>query len=453
MNARWWIALLLMFSSWPAGAMEHYSNVAQDQNGRAIVGATVTVYQTGTTTPAVIYSDNGLTVKSNPFTTALDGIYDFYADNGLYDITISKVGYTSIYWDANKTKQLALFDPQQFIVPFGPMLPTNPDLGSWFVLTEDSGLCGEQSGSGATPCRWDGTVWNPVGGGGGGAGAAQGLGPNFSLSGGNTITGLSEAKKLELRETGGTNGANLYWHSSGKWVAKCVVAGVEGACDLYDELNAGKKRGFKDSAGNTDFEYSESTGKISAMTVDAEDPEVNITLYQKLPGCGGDLVGVDPSTGTAGHIWDKDPLSTAPTATAITGTNQSYGVARFPDADGNYGVQITCALPSGWTGQLDAVIWWRTGGTGNARPTLFTKCYADNEAGDAAFNTGSVYTVSAGTANTLQRDVVTNIIASGCAGGELLRVRFIRSRTEGSDTLSGGTFDVEKVELWGRIVY
>lgn len=91
----------------PAWSMEHYTRPLQDQNGRAISGATVTVYNAGTTTLATIYSDNGVTTKNNPITTGVDGIYDFYAANGSYSLVFSKTGY---FFDPAKTARIALFD-------------------------------------------------------------------------------------------------------------------------------------------------------------------------------------------------------------------------------------------------------------------------------------------------------------------------------------------------------
>lgn len=279
---------------------------------------------------------------------------------------------------------------------------------------------------------------------------ASGLDGNFDATGGNIITGANESRPLYIYDTTG-NGVAIYWHTSGKLVIKCVVATVLGACDIYDELNSGKKRGFKDSGGNIDFEYTESTGKISAVTADAEDSGVNLTLYQPL--CGGELAGVDPASGTAGHIWDKSPLDTAPTATAVTGTNQTYGVLRFPDSDGDYGVAFTnCMLPPGFTGQVDAVAWGKTTGTGNFRLQIATKCYASDEANDAAYNTASVYTMAAGTSGRLNRYALSNITVTGCAANEVMMVRIFRNRTEASDTLNN-TFDLKSVRLWVRNTY
>ena len=128
------------------------------------------------------------------------------------------------------------------------------------------------------------------------------------------------------------------------------------------------------------------------------------------------------------------------------------GVATFPDADGDYGVQLTCALPPGFTGNIDAVIWWKTTGSGNARFQVQTKCYADDEADDAAFNTASIVTAAAGTSGRPNRQALTGSTATGCAADELIRFRVFRNRTEASDTLNAA-LDIEKVDFWVRNTY
>src|SRR6202041_604276 len=53
---------------------------------------TITVVISGTTTPATLYSDNGVTPLSNPFTANSNGLFTFYAGNGLYGVTRSNGG-------------------------------------------------------------------------------------------------------------------------------------------------------------------------------------------------------------------------------------------------------------------------------------------------------------------------------------------------------------------------
>lgn len=55
-------------------------------------GCTVTVYAAGTLNLSTIYSDNGVTLKANPFTVGTDGVFFFYASNGRYDVKFSNGG-------------------------------------------------------------------------------------------------------------------------------------------------------------------------------------------------------------------------------------------------------------------------------------------------------------------------------------------------------------------------
>jgi len=97
--------------------MQTYFDSAQDEKGNALGGAQVNVYLAGTTTPATIYSDNGVTLLANPF--AADGLGGFFfrASNGLYKTVVSYKGAT--YTKDN----ILLFDPADAIpgsvVPLG----------------------------------------------------------------------------------------------------------------------------------------------------------------------------------------------------------------------------------------------------------------------------------------------------------------------------------------------
>ena len=83
--------------------MKNHRNVAQDINGNAILGATVTIKDaaTGTALPTnTIYSTNTGTPKTNPFTASTtDGEFEFYAANGRYTVSISATGYTGQDYD------------------------------------------------------------------------------------------------------------------------------------------------------------------------------------------------------------------------------------------------------------------------------------------------------------------------------------------------------------------
>jgi hypothetical protein len=86
-------------------AMQRYFDVVQNRQGTAVVGATVTVYDSNGNL-ATLYSNNSNAATSNPVYTNADGEYAFYAANGTYTIQIAATGY------AGETKPgVVLFDP------------------------------------------------------------------------------------------------------------------------------------------------------------------------------------------------------------------------------------------------------------------------------------------------------------------------------------------------------
>jgi hypothetical protein len=80
--------------------MSKYRGVARDEYGNSLNGATVTVYDFGTTTLSSIYSDTELaTAETNPVTASADGTYEFYAYPGFYDVQVAKSGFTTVTLD------------------------------------------------------------------------------------------------------------------------------------------------------------------------------------------------------------------------------------------------------------------------------------------------------------------------------------------------------------------
>ena len=69
--------------------MKKYIDVVFDRNGSPIVNVQVRVKIAGTSTDAVIYSDNGITTKSNPVLTDANGGFSFYVEDGRYDLYFS----------------------------------------------------------------------------------------------------------------------------------------------------------------------------------------------------------------------------------------------------------------------------------------------------------------------------------------------------------------------------
>lgn len=186
--------------------------------------------------------------------------------------------------------------------------------------------------------------------------------------------------------------------------------------------------------------YASDAATFTNKALDVEGTGNSITTVRywdlDLAGCVG---------GTASHAWNTG-IATAPTPTCATGTNRVTGYVTFPDSDGDVALQIARQLPDGFTGSFDADIWWKTTGTGNARFQISTLCYADDEADDASFNAASIVTAAAGTSGRWNKQTITGITTTGCAGGELMRIRFLRNRTEASDTLNAA-LDVEKIRF------
>ena len=92
--------------------MQCHFNSVIDSSGNAINGATVSVYKPDLVTLATIYSDEGITLASNPITCDLQGRFYFFAGNGKYALKISGPGITT-YW----IKGVCLFDPSIILSP------------------------------------------------------------------------------------------------------------------------------------------------------------------------------------------------------------------------------------------------------------------------------------------------------------------------------------------------
>ena len=434
------LAILLVASTGlQVHAMEHYTNTATDQYGKVVGGAQVSVYLAGTSTLATIYSDNILTAKANPFMTSVtSGVVDFYAENGAYDLVLSAAGKV---FTANDTKRITLFDYADLAVT---ELPVSPFTGQLLIVMDDltAGACASAGGSSVSLCVWNGDSWVAASSGGGGVAGW----PTVSTT--KEITWADAFANAALFGNG-TNKWALYNDPTDGLQLVCVVAGVANDCNYIRQLANGKTFEIRDSFGGSIFTITESTGAITNAKLDGAGTGNTVILYQKI--CGGDVAALNPADGTASHVWNKDPLSTAPTLTTASGTNRGTAYLTFPDSDGDYGVQISCEMPA-LSGTVDAVIWWNTTGTGNARFQIQTKFYADDAADDAAFNTASVVTAAAGTSNRPNRQVLSGLTVTGLGVNSLGRFRFFRNRTEASDTLNAA-LNVEKVEIWGHVNY
>lgn len=261
---------------------------------------------------------------------------------------------------------------------------------------------------------------------------------------GKTIDGATSfANGFRVTDSSG-DGIVIYRDATSGPMVTCVVSTVENDCDKVFKLNSGKALQVKNSSGTNIFVVTETTGAVTEATINAESSGNTITLPYEW-----DMDTAACVAGSASHIWNTG-IITAPTATCATGSNRVTAWANFPDSDGDVGMYISKHLPTGWTGNLDATIWWNTTGTGNAIFQIATKCYADDEADDAAFNTASTATAAAGTSGRPNVVTMSAITTTGCAAGELIRLKFLRNRTHASDTLNAA-LNVEKVIFTYRV--
>ena len=85
--------------------MQRKTDIARDDNGRPVSGASVSVYtaSSGYTTLANLYSpssasDTPTTAINNPIVTGSDGVYSFAVDDGDYSMTITGSNITTQYY-------------------------------------------------------------------------------------------------------------------------------------------------------------------------------------------------------------------------------------------------------------------------------------------------------------------------------------------------------------------
>lgn len=152
------------------------------------------------------------------------------------------------------------------------------------------------------------------------------------------------------------------------------------------------------------------------------------TVYIPAAGC---------NNATAGPVMNL-PATAAPSAACVAGTNTHKGVLEF-DATTDEGAQFDIALPTTWTGTIDARIFWKAAATSGATGwcVQFSPT-ADAEVDDAAFIAQGAGNCVSDTAKgtTLQTNVasITGVTITGVAAGELLNVRISRDANGGAVT-------------------
>ena len=75
--------------------MRKYTGVTLDTAGNVSEGVSITVYLTGTTTKATLYSDEGITQITNSVISDANGRFSFYVADGEYDLKVSGSNITT----------------------------------------------------------------------------------------------------------------------------------------------------------------------------------------------------------------------------------------------------------------------------------------------------------------------------------------------------------------------
>lgn len=307
-------------------------------------------------------------------------------------------------------------------VPRVTALPGSPSTGDTVIVTDDSsaGACDSAAGTAWSICVWDGSAWRKLGDGTAAGGALTSADIDTSAELRTILT--DESGTGALLFAGGAIGAATATTPSANDNSTLVAT----TAYVQTELTA----------------YASDTVTLTNKTVDCTTAGNVCTVYQYRQL---DLVGV--SGGTAGHVWDDDPLSTTCTAASTAGTNQTRAFCTFPDSDGEIGKQLKLSLPTGYVaGTLQYRVSWKTTGTGNFRPRLQTICYASDAASDSAYSNSTYITAAAGTSARFNQTAWTTATDTGCDPEETMAIRFSRNRTEASDTLNAAA-DVEFVGI------
>lgn len=112
--------------------MKRYTNeVLSVTTGLSVIGATVAVFLAGTTTLATLYAEDDplSTPTLNPFATGFLGEFEFYADDGVYDLRVTRAGRVVVLPNVELVDLVAFRDLINQI-PVGPSDSTFTSLAS-----------------------------------------------------------------------------------------------------------------------------------------------------------------------------------------------------------------------------------------------------------------------------------------------------------------------------------
>lgn len=253
----------------------------------------------------------------------------------------------------------------------------------------------------------------------GGGGGTSGLDANFDFTNGNEITGATEARPLKIRGSGAqsTSGWNIYQHSDGTPTIKCVIADVEGDCNVTVSLNDNKKYQIKDFAGNIIFEADEATG-YTRFTDEKHFPVA--TCNNATPSAVFDL----PTANTPAPVCE--------------GTNHRMATLDFDDTTDEF-FDDTWTLPASFGGTINGHFRWKGAATTNAVGWCMQLVRVpDGATSDPAFPAQAAGNCVSDTAKgtTLQENVatITGVTCTSCVAGDRVNVRISRDANGGAVT-------------------
>ena len=175
------------------------------------------------------------------------------------------------------------------------------------------------------------------------------------------------------------------------------------------------------------------TATLTNKTLDFEGTGnvVTLPLQKDFPAAGC-------NNATATSFWDL-PTSSPAVAACRTGTNTQKGTLDFADG-ANLTAQSFFKLPTGWTGNIDAVVTWISSTTtGDVVWQIAIACAGDADADDPAF-TDDVFTTDTtkGTANQYNDTASNTVTTTGtCAAGDIAHIRIRRDSAHASDSMAG----------------
>ena len=141
--------------------MRKHAGVILDTAGNVVNSASVTVYLTGTTTKATLYSNEGVTQITNPVTSDTNGRFSFYVADGKYDLKVSGSNLTTYTISdvqiVDTYAHISAKDPHEVLAAVYPVgsiyistLATNPatlfGFGTWVAFGAGKTLVGLDAG-------------------------------------------------------------------------------------------------------------------------------------------------------------------------------------------------------------------------------------------------------------------------------------------------------------------